>query len=183
MKKIFAILALVAFGSAYADSVTLEHGNLVNIGAAGQTVYALGYKKDLTQNLAGDVAIINYQTQGTGKLATRIDSGLTVTQSVGAFSLYTRGSLGERYTEGASYPYYGIEPGVIVPLGNTGITTKVGWRYRSAVDAVANNDQTHTMRYTASYALTKVDTIGVRFERATGDANQRAYNMSYTRNF
>ena len=181
MKKILAIVALAATGLAYADSVSLEGQHINNVGASAQTQYVLGVKKDLTSMFAADVSFANAQTDGTNALSTRLEAGLTGTMPVGPVNVYTRAATGEKYTNSTSFGYYSIEPGVAVPFG--ALTAKVGYRYRSAYDSDANNDQTHTMRYSLSYALSRVDTIGVRYDRVKGDNDQKITAVTYTRSF
>ena len=181
MKKILAIVALAATGLAYADSVSLEGQHINNVGASAQTQYVLGVKKDLTSMFAADVSFANAQTDGTNALSTRLEAGLTGTMPVGPVNVYTRAATGEKYTNSTSFGYYSIEPGVAVPFG--ALTAKVGYRYRSAYDSDANNDQTHTMRYSLSYALSRADTIGVRYDRVKGDNDQKITAVTYTRSF
>jgi hypothetical protein len=181
MKKILAIVALAATGLAYADSVSLEGQHIDNVGASAQTQYVLGVKKDLTSMFAADVSFANAQTDGTNALSTRLEAGLTGTMPVGPVNVYTRAATGEKYTNTTSFGYYSIEPGVAVPFG--ALTAKVGYRYRSAYDSDVNNDQTHTMRYSLSYALSRADTIGVRYDRVKGDNDQKITAVTYTRSF
>ena len=181
MKKILAIVALAATGLAYADSVSLEGQHINNVGASAQTQYVLGVKKDLTSMFAADVSFANAQTDGTNALSTRLEAGLTGTMPVGPVNVYTRAATGEKYTNSTSFGYYSIEPGVAVPFG--ALTAKVGYRYRSAYDSDVNNDQTHTMRYSLSYALSRADTIGVRYDRVKGDNDQKITAVTYTRSF
>lgn len=181
MKKILAIVALAATGLAYADSVSLEGQHINNVGASAQTQYVLGVKKDLTSMFAADVSFANAQTDGTNALSTRLEAGLTSTMPVGPVNVYTRAATGEKYTNTTSFGYYSIEPGVAVPFG--ALTAKVGYRYRSAYDSDVNNDQTHTMRYSLSYALSRADTIGVRYDRVKGDNDQKITAVTYTRSF
>ena len=183
MKKILAILALATTGLAFAgDSVTLESQHINNIGSNAQQQYVLGVKKDINSMFAGDVAFSNAQTENTNALSTRLEAGVTGTVPVyGIVNGYTRVSLGQKYTNSTSFTYYSIEPGVQVPFG--ALTAKVGWRYRSADDSGTNNDQTHTVRYGLNYAVTKVDTVGVRYDRVKGDNDQKVVALTYTRGF
>ena len=130
---------------------------------------------------AADVSFANAQTDGTNALSTRLEAGLTGTMPVGPVNVYTRAATGEKYTNTTSFGYYSIEPGVAVPFG--ALTAKVGYRYRSAYDSDVNNDQTHTMRYSLSYALSRADTIGVRYDRVKGDNDQKITAVTYTRSF
>jgi hypothetical protein len=184
MKKIAIATAIaLATGLAMAgDSVTIEGQHINNTGAAAQQQYVLGVKKEINSNLAGDVAFSNAQTEGTNSLSTRLEAGATVSAPLyGIVNGYSRVALGQKYTNSTNFSYYSIEPGVSVPFGE--VTAKVGYRWRSAADAGAYNDQTHTMRYSLGYALTKVDTIAVKYDRVKGDSDQKVWAVAYTRGF
>jgi len=180
MKKIFAILAL-ATGTAFAaDSFTVEGQHINNAGAAAQQQYVLGVKKEFG-SFAGDLAFSNAQTEGTNALSTRLEAGATVNGPVG---LYARAAVGQKYSNTTDFTYYSIEPGVAVAVpGVAGLTAKVGYRFRSAFDSTQNNDQTHTARYSLAYAVSKNDTVGVRYDRVNGDNNQKIIAVAYTRGF
>jgi hypothetical protein len=180
MKKILAILAVAISGTAFAaDSVTVESQRINNAGAAAQQQYVLGVKKEFS-GFAGDLAFSNAQTEGTNALSTRIEAGATVAGPVG---LYARVATGQKYSNTADFSYYSIEPGIAVAVpGVAGLTAKAGFRWRSAYDS-ANNDQTHTARYSLAYALSKNDTIAVKYDRVNGDNNQKNVAVAYTRGF
>jgi hypothetical protein len=182
MKKIFAILALAISGTAFAaDSVTVEGQHVNNAGAAAQQTYALGIKKELGGRFAGDVAFVNTQTEGTGSLTTRLEAGLT---AAGPMGLYVRAATGQKYSNTTDFAYYSVEPGIAAAVpGVAGLTAKVGYRWRSAFDSSASGDQTHTARYSLAYALSKVDTVAVKYDRVQGDNNQKVVAVAYTRGF
>ena len=180
MKKILAILAVAISGTAFAaDSVTVESQRINNAGAAAQQQYVLGVKKQFS-GFAGDLAFSNAQTEGTNALSTRIEAGATVAGPVG---LYARVATGQKYSNTADFSYYSIEPGIAVAVpGVAGLTAKAGFRWRSAYDS-ANNDQTHTARYSLAYAVSKNDTVAVKYDRVNGDSNQKIVAVAYTRGF
>jgi hypothetical protein len=183
MKKFFIIAVLAAGVSAFAgDSVTLESQHINNIGSNAQQQYVLGVKKEINSTFAGDISFSNAQTENTNALSTRLEAGVTGTAPIyGIVNGYTRVALGQKYTNSTSFTYYSIEPGVTVPFG--ALTAKVGYRYRSADDSGTNNDQTHTVRYGLSYAVTKLDTVGVRYDRVKGDNDQKIVALTYSRGF
>lgn len=185
MKKLLAILALAMSTSIFAaDSITLERSKIDNVGATDQTQYQLAYKHGFTNNLTGDVLIANTQNDVTSALSTRIEGGVTVSEKVaGPIGLYVRTAAGQKYSNTTDFSYWSVEPGITADIPGTALTAKVGWRYRSAFDATANGDQTHTMRYGLSYAVTKVDAIGVRYDRVNGDNDQKTWAINYTRSF
>ena len=179
MKKIFAILALAITGTAFAaDSFTVEGQHINNAGAAAQQQYVLGVKKEFT-GFAGDLAVSNAQTEGTNALSTRLEAGATVAGPVG---LYARAAVGQKYSNTTDFSYYSIEPGIAAPIGY-GLTAKFGYRFRSAFDSSQNNDQTQTARYSLAYALSKDDTVAVKYDRVKGDSNQKTVAVAYTRGF
>jgi len=180
MKKILAILAVAISGTAFAaDSITVESQRINNASAAAQQQYVLGVKKEFS-GFAGDLAFSNAQTEGTNALSTRIEAGATVAGPVG---LYARVATGQKYSNTADFSYYSIEPGIAAAVpGVAGLTAKAGFRWRSAYDS-ANNDQTHTARYSLAYAVSKIDTVAVKYDRVNGDSNQKIVSVAYTRGF
>jgi len=185
MKKIFAILALAITGTAFAaDSFFIESQRNNNVGGVAQQTYQLGVRKDLTSTITGDIGFANAVTNGTNALGTRLEAGISgAVANVGPVTLGLRGSIGEKFSNTTNFSYYAIEPSVSTAVpGVAGLSAKVGWRYRSAT-ASENNDQTHTMRYTLAYALTKVDTVSVRYDRVEGDSNQKTVAVVYARGF
>jgi hypothetical protein len=182
MKKILAILTLVVSGTAFAaGSFTLESQNVNVINGADQKIYSLNVKQKFSSVFTGDATFSNTQTDGTNALGTRLEAGVTASVPVvGLVKGYVRGAYGQKYSNTTDTPYYSIEPGVSAPLGP--FTAKVGFRWRSAVDT-AKGDQTHTVRVGLAYALTKVDSVAVGFDRARGDNNQNVVKVSYTRSF
>lgn len=183
MKKIvIATLALVS-SLAFAGSITLEgQDQLGDKGAKNSTNYQLTVKESITTNFAADVGFINYQQNKTESLSTRLETGVTGSFPVGPVGVYTRVAVGENYTNGANFAYYSVEPGVTYTIGKA--TAKVGYRYRtSVVDPNVYNDTTDTVSVGLNYALTKHDSVGVRYDRVRGDSFNHIYNVNYTRSF
>lgn len=182
MKKLLVTALAVLATSVFAgDSVTLEGQHIDNVGSNAQKQYVLSAKKEISSNFAVDAAFQNAQTENTNALSTRLEAGVIGSYAVGPVSVYTRAALGEKYTNTTNFSYYSIEPGVQVPFGP--LTAKVGWRYRTAVDSDTNADQTHTMRYSLNYTVTKLDTVGVRYDRVNGDNDQKVVSFNYARGF
>ena len=182
MKTILAILALITTSTAFAGSVTIEAIDIDNKTSASQKLYGLYVKENITKDLVGDVSFSNIVTNGTGTLSTRLEGGLTgTTQQIGPVIGYVRAAVGQRYSNTTDFSYYSVEPGVLIPMGN--FTGKIGYRYRSAFDSTANGDQTNTWRAGVSYALTKQDTVGVRYDQVRGDSKQNVVAVNYTRGF
>jgi len=112
-----------------------------------------------------------------------ISSGLEVRarKSMGAF--YLGGRLGERITSSTHFSTYAIDAGVKFPLA-AGLTGDIGGRYRNAIDSGVNSTyETRRVHATVGYALTKQDSVAVRFSRSYGDEEKDAWRLSYTRGF
>jgi hypothetical protein len=187
MKKISLLLALLAFTSfVNAASVTIEgQSQQGDKGSKDSVNYLLSVKEAITNEFFGDVTFVNYQQETTNALSTRLELGVTGTYPValaGGLAVYTRAAFGDKYSNTGDFNYYSIEPGVTYTLGK--VTAKVGYRYRTAVSNTnVNNDTTDTVRAGLSYALTKKDSISLRYDRERGDRNNHGYNLGYTRSF
>jgi hypothetical protein len=110
-----------------------------------------------------------------------ISSGLEVRarKSLGMF--YLGGRLGERITSATHFSTYAIDAGVKFPLA-AGFTGDVGGRYRNAFES-GKAYETQRVHATVGYALTKQDSVAVRFSRSYGDEEKDAWRLSYTRSF
>jgi hypothetical protein len=186
MKKILAILAMATISSGvFAATAQLEYQDWDGTkGTASSQEAKLTVKEQINKNFAGDVAFSQTWKDNNGGLSSRMETGLTGTYPVAGISLYTRAAVGEKFTNTSNFGYYSVEPGVIAPIGTTGLTAKVGYRFRTAFNDVnVNNDTTRTWRAGLSYDLTKKDTIGVRYDRTRGDTNANGIAVSYTRGF
>jgi len=184
MKKVFVTAALAAATAlANAASVTVE-GQMQkgDHGARDSNNYALSVKESLNKTFAVDVGFTAYQQDGTKALSDRLEAGVTGTMPVGPVNLYTRAALGEKFSNGANFGYYSVEPGVTYTMFDK-LTARVGYRFRNGFGDNGNFDTTHTARAGLSYAVTKNDTVGVRYDQVRGDSYNHSYNLSYTRSF
>jgi long-subunit fatty acid transport protein len=184
MKKIVTIAALLtATTLASAASVTIEGQNQQgNHGARDSTNYALSVKESINKTFAVDAGFTAYQQETTKALSNRIEAGVTGTLPVGPLNLYTRAAVGEKFTNGANFGYYSVEPGVVYNFTDK-LSGKVGYRFRNGFGENGNLDTTHTARVGASYAVTKQDTVGVRYDQVRGDSFNHSFNFAYTRSF
>jgi len=187
MKKILAILALATSGAAFAGSVTIEGQSINGQGSADQQNFNMTARGSINQNFTAHTQVSTTQTDGTNAVSTRLEVG--VTGQVGLFgpvSGYTTVAVGEKYSTAGTgnFAYYSVEPGLTAPIGNTGLTAKVGYRFRTALEDVnVNKDTTQTIRAGVSYAVTKQDSVGVRYDQVRGDVKQNIVAVNYTRSF
>jgi hypothetical protein len=184
MKKLLAGL-LVALVStlALADNVIVE-GSSVNGLNGGKDAqgFLMKYGKTLSQNLEADVQYQTTQTEGTNAMSTRIEVGATPTYNLGFGTLYARAAYGEKFNTTGNFPYLSVEPGIIIPLGS-GFSTRLGYRFRDAVDGNKFADRTETARVGIRYDFNKQDAVNLRFDRVRGDLTQDIWALSYIRSF
>ena len=170
--------------------------------AATSTAFATGYatyeyseeenRTTSANNIANAVVVgfkaaegwdysLKTNTSQTALGSGSISSGLEVRarKSLGAF--YLGGRLGERITSATHFSTYAIDAGVKFPLA-AGFTGDVGGRYRNAF-AGGKTYETTRAHATVAYALTKKDSVAVRFSRSYGDEEKDAWRLSYTRSF
>jgi len=186
MKKVLAILALTISGSVFAGSITVEGQNIDGqSGGADQKNFNMTAKESINNTFAGHIQVSTTQTDNTNALSTRLEAGLTGSVAVfGPVTGYTTVAVGEKYSSTGSFAYYSVEPGLSAPIGSTGLTAKVGYRYRTSFDnSSVNLDTTQTVRAGVSYALSKQDAVGVRYDKVTGDSKQNIMAVNYTRSF
>ena len=120
----------------------------------------------------------NSQTAfGSGSISQGLE--IRVKQSFDGF--YIGGRLGEKVTSSTNFSHYAIDAGYKFPLG-AGFTADVGGRYRNAFDT-ANNFETTRAHVAVGYALTKQDSVAVRWSRTWGDEEKDAVRLQYTRSF
>jgi hypothetical protein len=184
MKKVFAIAALMAVtGLANAASITLEDQiQKGDRGARDSSNYQLTVKESFGKMFAGDLGFTAYQQAGTKALSDRVEVGVTGSLPVGPIGVYTRVATGEKFTNGANFGYYSVEPGVTYTMFDK-LTAKVGYRFRNGFGNNGDLDTTHTARAGVSYAITKRDSIGVRYDLVRGDSFNHSYNVAYTHSF
>lgn len=120
----------------------------------------------------------NSQTAfGNGSISQGME--IRVKQSFDGF--YLGGRLGEKVTSTTHFSHYAIDAGVKFPLA-AGLTGDVGYRYRNAFET-ANAFETQRAHVAVGYALTKQDSVAVRWSRSWGDDEKDAWRLQYTRSF
>ena len=181
MKKFLLLLAFLS-SSAIADSMLMEYTTTESPDktTTGQGWFFKG-TRDITKDLDVDVSLLTTQSDQTHKVDSRLDFGVRTKFDIyGPVRGYTRVFAGEKFASTGNYNYWGFEPGVNVALGG-GFTGRLGYRFRAATNSIA--DTTRTWRAGVSYALTKNDSIGVRYDQQRGDREVNYWNFNYVRSF
>ena len=187
MKKIVAgLIAFTLSGMVLAGSVTIEGAQLdTKNGGKDQKNANFTLSESINSTFSVHTQLSSTQTDTTNAVSTRLEVGGTATVPLyGPVLGYTKVAVGEKYTSTGQFSYYSVEPGVKAPIGNTGLTAQLGYRFRTAIkDPNVNNDTTQTLRVGVAYAINKENAVGFRFDKITGDSRQDGYNVFYTRSF
>jgi len=119
---------------------------------------------------------------GNGSISSAVETRIrkNFPKALGIFSPWVGIRLGESIKSSEHFSYYAAEGGVKFPLFGD-LSGDVGYRYRDAF----NHDTYRTDRVygLVSYALTKQDSVALRFSRSYGDEEKDAWRLSYTRSF
>ena len=185
MKRILTgLVALAISGMVLAGTVTIEGSAVNTVGGNDQSRAKFAISESINKTFSVSGQLTSTQTDNTNSIGTRLEIGGTAAAPLfGSVKGYTKISLGQKYGNFGSFTYYSIEPGFTMPLSSN-LTTKVGYRFRSAVEnANINKDTTETLRVGVTYAINKRDAVGLRFDRITGDSRQDGYNLFYSRSF
>jgi hypothetical protein len=185
MKKILTgLIALAISGMVLAGSVTVEGAKLNTIGGNDQMNTNFTLSETVNKTFSVHTQVSSSQTDNSNSVSTRLEVGGTASVPVyGPVSGYAKLAVGQKYSTAGQFTYYSIEPGLTMPVGSN-LTAKVAYRYRTAAESPnANKDTTDTVRIGLTYAIDKARSVGVRFDRITGDSRQDGYNVFYSHSF
>ena len=119
---------------------------------------------------------------GNGSVSTGVETRIrkAFPNAIGIFTPWAGVRLGQSIKSTEHFGYYAAEGGLKFPLVGA-LSGDVGYRYKDAF----NKDLQQTDRYYAlvNYAITKQDSVAVRFTRSYGDEEKDAWRLSYTRSF
>lgn len=186
MKK-HIIAAAIAFATAgaFAQSFTVDVQNQ-NPDSGANHQKQIGLKVDMPVNklISVDGLVQTQQTDNSNTLASRVEVGATAkTQLAGPIDVYGRLGLGQKAASGSErFSYHSEEVGLIYNTALPGLKAKVGYRWRDAFTD-GRNDKAESTRFAVSYALSKKDTVGVRYDIHRGDSPAHATALFYTRGF
>jgi len=190
MKLKMLVAAMLVAGSSLASaqsSMTIGYAVQDDVSPAVQKhVNSIKVQTRLFGNVDGDIGISATTADVANTISNRYEAGLTYSQALTSFaSASVRGAYGYKQSSGKSeFDYYSVEPAVTVKTPVEGLSAKVGYRIRDAVNPSANAaDRNNTVRYQVAYALTKQDKVAVGYDIQRGDSANKTIALNYTRGF
>jgi hypothetical protein len=185
--KILAITALLVTGAAqaqnkgYASVEYYDEHNRVTDADNIKGAIVVGMKTP--ENMDYSLKMESSQAAlGSGSISTGVETRVrrTFPNALGVFTPWVGVRLGESIKSTTNFSYYALEGGLKFPIAGA-LSGDVGYRYKDAFSTDAQ--QTNRVYVLASYAVTKQDSVGVRFSRSNGDEEKDAWRLSYTRSF
>jgi hypothetical protein len=119
---------------------------------------------------------------GNGNISSGVETRIrkTFSNAIGPFSPWFGVRLGQSIKKDIHFGYYAAEGGLKFPIVGS-LSGDLAYRHRNSF--ADNNFETNRTSLQLNYALTKQDSVGVRFARSTGDSEVDAWRISYTRSF
>lgn len=187
MKKFIVLAALLIAGAAQAQNKGYasfeyydEHNRVTDKDNIKGAIVA-GFKTpdnwDYSLKMESSQAELGNGTISTG-VETRIRKSFP--NAMGSLTPWVGVRLGESIKSTEHFSYYAAEGGVKFPIAGA-LTGDVGYRYKDAF--TKDGQRTDRVYGLVSYAITKQDSVALRFTRSYGDEEKDAWRVSYTRSF
>lgn len=186
LAKLLAVAALMVAGLAQADTkgfVRYELYSEENVATkADNMAYAVtpGVVIDKTWELS-----VQFRTSqpefGNGAITNGVEARVTRLFNLGAVTPYVSLRAGQVLKADENFSQYNVVLGAKFPIAGA-LSGDAGVRYRNAFET-GHDYQTTRPHFGLNYALTKQDSVGVRFARSYGDDEKEQWRMTYTRNF
>ena len=184
--KILAVATMLVSGTAQAASYTTFEYHQEEKRSDSSTKDKLGVVVGTKTEGGQDYSIkidTNQSEWGTGAVGSGVELRARQNFSVMGLTPYAGVRLGQKLATDESFSHYAVDAGIKFPIVGV-LSGDVGTRYRNAFD---NAQDFKSTRYHAmvSYAISKSDSVGLRYSQAYGDSSEEknAYRVTWTRNF
>ena len=186
LAKILAMATLLVAGAAqaggYADLQYYQeenrNTNKENIKYALTTGYKTADAWDYSIKLETSQAEV-----GNGSISEGVEVRLRKSFDVGVLKPYVGVRLGEKISSSTHFSHYAVDAGTKFPIVGS-LTGDVGYRYRNAFDTT-NAYESNRGHVALAYAVTKRDSVALRYSQAYGDTGEEknSWRLTYSRSF
>ena len=186
LAKLLAVAVLMVAGVAQAQTqgfVRFEYYDEENVStAATNKAYSVvpGVVIDKTWELSAQFRTSQAEW-GNGALTNGVEARVARLFTVGTLKPYVGLRVGQAIKAAEDFSHYSVVLGTKFPIAGA-LTGDIGYRYRNAFES-GYSYQTNRPHLGLNYALTKNDSVGVRFARSYGDEEKEQWRATYTRNF
>lgn len=181
---ITAVLAVAALGATAAQAEDLKNFGKVEYafrdyeGSANKNGANITLGREVAPGIKLDGKVEFRHENGSEKISNRAEVGATYTYALLTnTNVFVRGAVGEKFTDGDSYSYYVVEPGVKLALNKEWAVVS-SYRFRDAFND-GRAEETHRAKIGAEYALTKTTVLTADVARSWGDSQYNSVNVGY----
>lgn len=120
---------------------------------------------------------------GNGSISEGIEVRVRKGFAVGVLKPYIGLRLGEKISSSSHFSHYAVDAGTKFPLVGA-LTGDVGYRYRNAFQT-ENAYESNRYHVALAYAITKQDSVALRYSQAYGDTaeEKNSWRFTYSRSF
>ena len=181
LAKILAVTTLLVAGVAqaggYADLQYYQEENRNTDKENIKHAVTVGYKTDTAWDYS--FKLETSQTEvGNGSIGEGVEVRVRKGFALASLKPYVGVRLGEKIGSTSHFGHYAVDVGTKFPLIGA-LTGDVGYRYRNAFDT-ANLYQSNRGHVALSYALTKQDSVAVRYSQSYGDTSEEKNSLRFT---
>lgn len=187
-KSILFVAAILASSAAIADSK--GYADIQYYQEENRNTHVENVKQAITVGVKTDTAWdyslkleLSQAEIGKGSISEGIEVRIKRGFALGFLKPYVGIRIGERISATTHYSHYAMDVGTKFPLvGN--LSGDVGYRYRNAFDTV-NPYESNRGHVALAYALTKQDSVALRYSQSYGDRSEQkdSYRLTYSRAF
>jgi hypothetical protein len=185
MKKLIAMALFVAAGVAQAGGYgTVEYYDEHNrVSGADNIKGAVVIGNKVDGGMDYSLKMESSQAElGNGSISSGVEVRAKKTfDAVSGVNPYLGVRLGEKITSSTHFSHYAVDYGIKFPIVGA-LSGDLGARYRNAFES-GHSFETNRVHGILAYALTKQDSVAVRWSRSYGDEEKDAWRLSYTRSF
>lgn len=186
LSKFLAVAVLAVSGAAHAGGYsTLEyHQDQLRSDDTTQDKFGVVVGTKTTDGQDYSIKLdVSQNKWGQGALGSGAEVRARQNFTVAGVTPYVGVRLGQKLGTNESFAHYAADAGVKFPIAGA-LSGDIGARYR---DAFASSQPFNSTRYHAqvSYAVDKVNSVGLRYSQAYGNSaeEKNAYRVTWTRNF
>lgn len=176
------LVATAAQAGGYADLQYYQEENRNTNKENIKHAVTVGYKTDDSWDYSFKLETSQAEV-GNGSISEGVEVRVRKGFALGGLKPYVGVRLGEKIGSSAHFSHYAVDAGTKFPLIGS-LTGDIGYRYRDAF-VTSNDYQSNRGHVALAYALTKQDTVAVRYSQSYGTTSEEknSWRFTYSRSF